>query len=93
MPNHGHLKRFEFYRGRIKGALDRLVGALFLLAFSPLMFLIALLIVLFNGRPIFFMQTRVGRGGNPFSIYKFRTMTVENGRNCSRFGVVAGVSV
>lgn len=93
MPNNGQVKRFEFYRGRIKGALDRLVGALFLLAFSPLMILIALLIVLFNGRPIFFMQTRVGRGGKPFSIYKFRTMTVENGRNSSRSGEVAGESL
>ncbi|QAU33070.1 sugar transferase [Janthinobacterium sp. 17J80-10] len=93
MPNNGQVKRFEFYRGRVKGALDRLAGALFLLVFSPLMILIALLILLFNGRPIFFMQTRVGRGGHAFSIYKFRTMTVESGRNSSRSGEVAGQSL
>lgn len=84
---------FDFYRARVKGALDRLAGALFLLMFSPLIIFIALMILVSSGRPVFFLQTRVGRNGRRFSIYKFRTMTVENGRNSSRSGEVAGESL
>ena len=35
----------------------------------------ALLVVLGDGGPVFFRQERVGRGGRPFRIWKFRTMT------------------
>jgi len=41
---------------------------------SPLLLLIALSIILDNGRPIFFIQERAGLYGKPFIIYKFRTM-------------------
>jgi lipopolysaccharide/colanic/teichoic acid biosynthesis glycosyltransferase len=42
----------------------------------------AIAIALSDGRPIFFRQTRMGLGGHPFTIFKFRTMAVgsENGR-------------
>ncbi len=40
----------------------------------PLMLLIALLVYLDSGRPIFFTQERTGRGGKRFKMYKFRTM-------------------
>ncbi len=42
---------------------------------SPLMGVIALLVLLFHGRPILFRQQRAGYRGQPFWIYKFRTMT------------------
>jgi lipopolysaccharide/colanic/teichoic acid biosynthesis glycosyltransferase len=38
---------------------------------------IALLVRLEDGGPVFFRQERVGRGGKPFMIWKFRTMRVD----------------
>ena len=59
---------------RAKRALD-VAGALLGLAVaSPLMAAIALAIRLGDGGPVFFRQTRVGRNGVPFTIWKFRTM-------------------
>ncbi len=40
----------------------------------PLLLLISLLIVIDNGRPVFFMQDRTGMGGKRFKMFKFRTM-------------------
>jgi len=59
----------------LKRAFDILVSALLLFLFSPLFFLISLLIRLTMGQPIFFRQPRLGYQGRPFVIYKFRTMT------------------
>lgn len=42
---------------------------------SPLLGLIALLVWIKHGRPIFFKQTRPGYRGQPFGVIKFRTMT------------------
>ena len=43
----------------------------------PAMIMVALLIRMSMGRPIFFRQIRPGFNGKAFSIYKFRTMTDE----------------
>ena len=40
----------------------------------PIMIICAALIYLDSARPIFFVQDRIGKGGRPFRIYKFRTM-------------------
>jgi lipopolysaccharide/colanic/teichoic acid biosynthesis glycosyltransferase len=57
-----------------KRALD-IVGATFLiLLFMPLMLLIALAIVCSSRGPIIFRQRRLGKGGKPFTFYKFRSM-------------------
>jgi lipopolysaccharide/colanic/teichoic acid biosynthesis glycosyltransferase len=45
-----------------------------LLFFAPLLAGIALVIMLDDGPPVFFTQTRIGRKGKPFRIWKFRTM-------------------
>ncbi len=41
---------------------------------APLMAGVALAILVADGRPVLFAQTRVGRGGEPFRLWKFRTM-------------------
>lgn len=42
----------------------------------PLMGAIAILIVLVDGFSVFYRQQRIGLGGKPFTMYKFRTMSV-----------------
>ena len=46
-----------------------------LLVLSPVFLLVALIVLAFDGWPLFFRQERVGLGGKPFRIWKFRTMT------------------
>lgn len=61
----------------VKRAIDIVLSAAFLVAFSPLMLLAALLILVLDGRPIFYRQTRMTRGGEKFTIIKFRTMKLD----------------
>lgn len=61
-------------RQLIKIALDRLVAFVALLLLSPLLLGVGLAIRLTSPGPAFFRQLRLGRGGKPFTIYKFRTM-------------------
>lgn len=58
----------------LKRAIDVLFSSLVLILLSPLMLLIAVLIKLDSPGPVIFKQTRIGRGGRPFTVYKFRTM-------------------
>lgn len=61
----------------LKGVFDRCVAAAALLLFLPLMILLGTLIWLYDRGPAFFTQTRVGKDGHVFRIYKFRTMVVD----------------
>jgi putative colanic acid biosynthesis UDP-glucose lipid carrier transferase len=58
----------------VKRGFDLLFASLFLLIFSPLLLLIALLVLISSGWPIFYSQTRVGLNGKTFKFYKFRSM-------------------
>ena len=60
----------------MKRLMDLLLAGLALLLLSPVLLATALAIVLDSGRPVFFRQTRVGRGGRPFGMFKFRSMVV-----------------
>jgi lipopolysaccharide/colanic/teichoic acid biosynthesis glycosyltransferase len=55
-------------------ALDLLVASLVLVVASPLLAAAALLIKLESGGPVFYRQRRVGRAGEPFELWKLRTM-------------------
>jgi len=57
-----------------KRLLDLLLGLVGLVALALLFPLIALVILIDSGRPVIFTQKRLGRGGKPYMIYKFRTM-------------------
>lgn len=58
----------------MKRTIDVLFSALALLLLSPLLLLSGLAIAIESGMPVVFRQTRVGRGGEPFGMYKFRSM-------------------
>jgi len=69
------------YRTFLKPFIDRMGALLLLLLTAPILILTALLIYLKMGRPIFFRQRRPGKGGEIFSIFKFRTMSDEKDAN------------
>ncbi|MEJ5241033.1 MAG: sugar transferase [Anaerolineales bacterium] len=58
-----------------KRLFDLLLTVPAVILLSPLLALIALLVYLFHGRPVLFRQLRAGYRGEPFWIYKFRTMS------------------
>jgi lipopolysaccharide/colanic/teichoic acid biosynthesis glycosyltransferase len=60
----------------LKRSLDLLVGGALLLLVAPLLALIAWKIAC-EGRPILYRHQRIGRGGRPFTCFKFRTMATD----------------
>ena len=58
----------------VKRGFDLIFATLFFLIFSPVLLLIALLVLISSGWPIFYSQTRVGLNGKTFKFYKFRSM-------------------
>lgn len=58
----------------IKRSADIIAASALLLLLSPLFIILGLLIGMDSGAPVFFRQTRIGRNGRRFNIYKFRTM-------------------
>jgi len=58
----------------VKHACDRMAALAALLMLAPLFAMIALGIRLEDGGPVFFRQTRIGEGGKPFRMWKFRSM-------------------
>ncbi|KDB02474.1 hypothetical protein U879_17060 [Defluviimonas sp. 20V17] len=71
------MRTADLYRTRdpmSKRVFDRLFAALLLVFFAPFLILVAVVLLVTEGRPILFGHTRVGRGGQPFRCLKFRTM-------------------
>jgi exopolysaccharide biosynthesis polyprenyl glycosylphosphotransferase len=58
----------------LKRGIDVVVSGLALALLSPLLLIVSVLIRLDSPGPAIFKQTRIGRGGKEFTIYKFRTM-------------------
>lgn len=84
-----------FYRNWGKRGLDLAAVLLTAPLWLPLYALVAVLVLVFLGRPIHFRQVRPGLEGLPFSLYKFRSMTNErdqqgdmlpDARRLNRFG-------
>jgi exopolysaccharide biosynthesis polyprenyl glycosylphosphotransferase len=73
----------------LKRVLDVIGAVVALVVLSPLFIGTALAIRLADGSPILFRQTRIGRHGRPFAIYKFRTMVSDAEE---RFSEVASLS-
>ncbi|HEY8910355.1 MAG TPA: sugar transferase [Desulfosporosinus sp.] len=69
-------KEFAYSRWQLvlKRLLDLLVSAVLLVIVSPLWLFIVLWIRLDSSGSAIFRQTRIGLGGRPYTIYKFRTM-------------------
>jgi lipopolysaccharide/colanic/teichoic acid biosynthesis glycosyltransferase len=62
-----------------KRAFDIVFSAGWLIGFSPLLLVVAILVRLKLGSPVLFVQERPGHRAKPFRMVKFRTMTDERG--------------
>jgi exopolysaccharide biosynthesis polyprenyl glycosylphosphotransferase len=69
---------------RYKRIFDASAAALGLLALSPVLAAVAVLIKRSSPGPVFFTRDRIGEGGRPFKFYKFRSMRVEAEHDASR---------
>src|SRR3982750_4455070 len=58
----------------IKRAFDLVAALVALVVLSPILCAVAVVVLVAMGRPVLFRQVRPGRYGEPFVIYKFRTM-------------------
>ena len=74
---HVEHPRFSGLKRLIKTTYDPVVAALALVVLSPLLLAIALAIKVDSPGPVLFCQTRVGRLGRHFRIFKFRTMVAD----------------
>ncbi|MBN1542842.1 sugar transferase [candidate division KSB1 bacterium] len=76
------LLEFETFRAKewqlfIKRLIDILVSLLFLVFFSPLMLMVAIITKLTSPGPVLFKQVRAGLKGRKFTLLKFRSMVVD----------------
>jgi lipopolysaccharide/colanic/teichoic acid biosynthesis glycosyltransferase len=72
----------------VKWTADRIIAAVLLVVLAPLMLGIALWVLADAGRPVLFVQRRVGKGGREFPMLKFRSMV----RDAVRVGQQLGVT-
>ncbi len=64
----------------LKRIIDIILSVILIIVFSPIMLLIAILIKMSSNGPAIYKQQRTGKNNAPFTLYKFRTMRInENG--------------
>jgi exopolysaccharide biosynthesis polyprenyl glycosylphosphotransferase len=73
-PVAGGLLAAPAWARTAKRALDIVGASIALIVLLPLMLLTALAVALTSPGPVLFVQERVGRGGRPFRMLKFRSM-------------------
>ena len=71
--NIANQNRYE----KIKRFFDICLSAVALVVLSPLLLVIAILIYLEDKGPVIYSQTRIGKDGRAFKLYKFRSMCVD----------------
>lgn len=72
-----HQKRNKALYFFFKRSADIIGSTIVLIGMSPILILIAILIKLESKGPVLFKQSRIGRNGEPFTIYKFRSMYID----------------
>jgi undecaprenyl-phosphate galactose phosphotransferase len=71
-PHYNNILSFK-----MKRFVDIVLASTGLILLSPLFLLIAILIKLSSNGPVFFKQMRIGKNGEAFQFYKFRSMTID----------------
>ncbi len=72
-----------------KRLLDVIVASGTLVLAAPIMAAAAIAVGIGSDGPVLFRQRRIGRNGQPFTLYKFRSMTVDNDDSAHRALVAA----
>ena len=74
-----HVDHPEFTGAKkgIKDVFDKVLGVSALALLAPVFIIVAIAIRLSDGGPALFRQTRVGKDGRTFTVYKFRTMVLD----------------
>lgn len=78
------------YTHTIKPLFDFMGALIFILMFSWVLILIGLIYLLTFQLPILFAQTRLGRSGNAFTMWKFRTLSVKEDKSLQQRRFVLG---
>lgn len=73
----------------MKRLMDVLLAGLALVLLAPVLLATAAAVAIDSGRPVLFRQTRIGRGGEPFGMLKFRSM-VKDAAAIGPFNTAAG---
>jgi len=60
----------------VKRILDFFIALILLIFLIPVFLIIDLFVLIFTGRPVIFKHDRMGKDGNMFTMYKFRSMVV-----------------
>ena len=71
----------SFYITVIRRAVDIIGSLMGIILLSPIILIVAVATAIDVGFPIIFKQVRIGLGGKPFIIYKFRNLTFECDEN------------
>jgi len=61
----------------VKRIFDIVIATIIILIFTPVYFVVTIMVLIGMGRPVFFIQDRPGLYGRVFRLYKFRTMREE----------------
>ena len=69
--------KVSFYTKYIKRLLDIVLSGMAIIVLSPVYIIIALLELIYHGRPIMYKSKRPGKDGELFDLLKFRSMTNE----------------
>jgi exopolysaccharide biosynthesis polyprenyl glycosylphosphotransferase len=75
--------RMTGFQDSLKRIFDLAVASIALIVCMPIMVLIALTLMLTSREPVVFRQERITKGGRPFTMYKFRTMTAADPEHLS----------
>jgi lipopolysaccharide/colanic/teichoic acid biosynthesis glycosyltransferase len=61
----------------VKRSFDVAASTVSVVVLLPVFLVISLAVLLAEGRPVIYRQVRVGRGGRPFTMFKFRSMVTD----------------
>lgn len=74
---HVDIPQYTGAKHALKRIVDVLMAVAALLALSPLLLLLAVIVRMDSPGPVFFRQDRIGKDGGTFGMYKFRSMVVD----------------
>lgn len=76
-------------RRGMKRAMDLVIAAAAAVVSAPVMVAASVAVRAGSGSPVLFRQQRIGRDGRPFTLYKFRSMAVDNDDSAHRALITA----